>query len=266
MGFLSGITSHIGDIVGTVGGVASTLLGNNSAKHEAERNRDWQEEMSNTSIQRRMADLKAAGLNPLLAVSSASSGASTPTGAQAQLKHFDPTTITTFINGLASAKLTQAQATAQEQENSLFETKADSLRLKNRLLREGVLNAQVERELNQARTFGEIERALTEGYKRANLHVSTDKIRNEATLLGITKEYYESGIADGDFLRKYPGYVQMISSKNSSTFPSTLGFFGSGLATGSAKMIGKLKTYFENNKNNNTFERKNRTYYVGGRK
>lgn len=218
-----------GGIASAVGGIASTILGNNSAKHEAEKNRQWQEEMSNTSIQRRMADLKAAGLNPLLAVESASSGASTPTGGQANLKHYDPTSIATLMNGVANARLVNAQAKAQENDNSVFGVKADGMRIQNELMKQGVWTAEVERDLKLAQTDAERAKILTEAYKRENLKVNTEKINKEAMILGIDYNLLKNG-PNSD----YVGANAKFNADNSRGFVQSIAY---ALGLNSAKSI-----------------------------
>lgn len=66
------------DIIPVVGNVIDAI----SSAKASKANRNFQERMSNTAMQRRVEDLHAAGLNPMLAAKS--DGASTPAGSTAE--------------------------------------------------------------------------------------------------------------------------------------------------------------------------------------
>lgn len=89
---------------------ASTGLDWFASSREAEKNRAFQAGMSNTSYQRAVLDMKAAGLNPALAYSQG--GASVPSGAMADLPD---------IAG-APLKAQQSAATAAQVSNTIQNT------------------------------------------------------------------------------------------------------------------------------------------------
>lgn len=97
-----------------IGGVAS-LIGGSSANsanaREARLNRQFQEDMSNTAIQRRVEDLKKAGLNPMLAYSDS---ASSPPGAQARMED----AVTPAVSSAMEAYMKRAQRTQIELQNA----------------------------------------------------------------------------------------------------------------------------------------------------
>jgi len=76
------LLAALAPMMGAGANVLSTAITNNQNKIQAQKNRDFQENMSSTAHQREVADLKAAGINPLL---SANNGASSPQGSMATL-------------------------------------------------------------------------------------------------------------------------------------------------------------------------------------
>lgn len=102
-------------------------IANNFSASEAAKNRDWQAYMSNTAHQREVADLKAAGLNPVLSAtggngaavtSGATASASLPSGSRADVDNSANAAIASILGSILSAQmqLQTANISARTQE------------------------------------------------------------------------------------------------------------------------------------------------------
>lgn len=101
------------DIFGGITNLVGAAYQNQEAKRSAKRQMEFQADMSNTAYQRGMADMRKAGLNPILA--GKLGGASTPGGASYQPGNLG-TAFNTGVGAAASARqtVTTEKKVAQE--------------------------------------------------------------------------------------------------------------------------------------------------------
>jgi hypothetical protein len=121
---------------------------NKAAEESANRQMAFQEEMSNTSYQRQVEDLKAAGINPMLV--SRLGGASSPAGAMPQFTNVGSAGVQGFREASAGVS-SAAQAEQLEAQTGLTKTQEKQVEAATDKIREEIKNIPTEGErLRQA--------------------------------------------------------------------------------------------------------------------
>lgn len=149
-----------------VGSTSASKANRTNIKLQREQQK-WEERMSNTSMQRKVADLTAAGLNPMLAAGGP--GASTPTVSPAQVQPANRSNIGQGISSALQLQNLKAQTELTTQQARVNKVEADI------------------REIGKAQELEHRVNKNVEGVEQEDLRTARDRIETDMTAAQLSK-------------------------------------------------------------------------------
>ena len=219
--------SWLGSALGAVGSIAGGLISGGVSRDSAREQMAFQERMSGTAYQRSMADMKAAGLNPILAYQQG--GSSTPSGAGYSLENIGASA----VSSARSANIMKAEVDQLKAQTDTQRTMASLQQAQERLANTQNLAsaAQAKRDLASERLIN--EQTVKTGFEALAAREGIATARAEAGLralelqgssrygtspLGRVLEGTERGVGRAwgsvkDMFKAFPDWYRSLTKK-----------------------------------------------------